>query len=73
MFPLLMPPHPQACIRSCFQEHMIQNCSCGHYLYPLPPGERYCSTRDFPDWGEGPPQWPFPVLAGGGQVDIAHD
>lgn len=40
----------QACIRSCFQEHMIQNCSCGHYLYPLPPGERYCSTRDFPDW-----------------------
>ncbi|XP_007516627.1 amiloride-sensitive sodium channel subunit beta [Erinaceus europaeus] len=40
----------QACIRSCFQSHMIQNCSCGHYLYPLPPGHRYCNTRDFPDW-----------------------
>ncbi|XP_036316015.1 amiloride-sensitive sodium channel subunit beta [Pipistrellus kuhlii] len=40
----------QACIRSCFQEHMIRNCSCGHYLYPLPPGEKYCSSRDFPDW-----------------------
>ncbi|XP_004604346.2 amiloride-sensitive sodium channel subunit beta isoform X1 [Sorex araneus] len=40
----------QACIRSCFQDHMIRNCSCGHYLYPLPRGERYCSTRDFPDW-----------------------
>ncbi|XP_055994883.1 amiloride-sensitive sodium channel subunit beta isoform X2 [Sorex fumeus] len=39
-----------ACIRSCFQDHMIRNCSCGHYLYPLPRGERYCSTRDFPDW-----------------------
>lgn len=43
---------PQACIRSCFQEHMIQNCSCAHYLYPLPRGERYCNNREFPDWGE---------------------
>lgn len=42
----------QACIRSCFQEHMIQNCSCGHYLYPLPHGERYCNNWEFPDWGE---------------------
>ncbi|XP_054570395.1 amiloride-sensitive sodium channel subunit beta isoform X1 [Eptesicus fuscus] len=40
----------QACIRSCFQDHMIQNCSCGHYLYPLPPGEKYCNNREFPDW-----------------------
>ncbi|XP_037363320.1 amiloride-sensitive sodium channel subunit beta [Talpa occidentalis] len=40
----------QACIRSCFQDHMIHNCSCGHYLYPLPQGEKYCNTRDFPDW-----------------------
>uniref|UniRef100_A0A8C7AKJ6 Epithelial sodium channel subunit beta n=1 Tax=Neovison vison TaxID=452646 RepID=A0A8C7AKJ6_NEOVI len=39
-----------ACIRSCFQEHMIQNCSCAHYLYPLPRGERYCNNREFPDW-----------------------
>uniref|UniRef100_A0A7N5KL07 Epithelial sodium channel subunit beta n=1 Tax=Ailuropoda melanoleuca TaxID=9646 RepID=A0A7N5KL07_AILME len=39
-----------ACICSCFQEHMIQNCSCGHYLYPLPRGERYCNNREFPDW-----------------------
>ncbi|XP_038523535.1 epithelial sodium channel subunit beta [Canis lupus baileyi] len=40
----------QACIRSCFQDHMIQNCSCAHYLYPLPRGERYCNNREFPDW-----------------------
>ncbi|KAK1344462.1 hypothetical protein QTO34_013159 [Cnephaeus nilssonii] len=40
----------QACIRSCFQDHMIQNCSCGHYLYPLPRGEKYCNSREFPDW-----------------------
>ncbi|MBZ3876623.1 Amiloride-sensitive sodium channel subunit beta [Sciurus carolinensis] len=40
----------QACLHSCFQDHMIHNCSCGHYLYPLPPGERYCNNQDFPDW-----------------------
>ncbi|XP_059548051.1 amiloride-sensitive sodium channel subunit beta [Myotis daubentonii] len=40
----------QACIRSCFQEHMIQNCSCGHYLYPLPRGQKYCNNQEFPDW-----------------------
>ncbi|XP_006892697.1 PREDICTED: amiloride-sensitive sodium channel subunit beta-like [Elephantulus edwardii] len=40
----------QACLRSCFQDHMIQNCSCGHYLYPLPSGEKYCNNQDFPDW-----------------------
>nr|KAF6490909.1 sodium channel epithelial 1 subunit beta [Molossus molossus] len=40
----------QACIRSCFQDHMIRNCSCGHYLYPLPHGEKYCNSHDFPDW-----------------------
>ncbi|XP_066131965.1 amiloride-sensitive sodium channel subunit beta isoform X3 [Saccopteryx bilineata] len=40
----------QACIRSCFQDHMIRNCSCGHYLYPLPPGEKYCNSQEFPDW-----------------------
>ncbi|XP_048188995.1 amiloride-sensitive sodium channel subunit beta [Perognathus longimembris pacificus] len=40
----------QACLHSCFQDHMVHNCSCGHYLYPLPPGERYCNDQDFPDW-----------------------
>uniref|UniRef100_H2NQE3 Epithelial sodium channel subunit beta n=2 Tax=Pongo abelii TaxID=9601 RepID=H2NQE3_PONAB len=40
----------QACLRSCFQDHMIRNCNCGHYLYPLPRGEKYCNNRDFPDW-----------------------
>lgn len=40
----------QACIRSCFQEHMIQNCSCGHFLYPLPHGQKYCNNQEFPDW-----------------------
>ncbi|XP_034376326.1 epithelial sodium channel subunit beta [Arvicanthis niloticus] len=40
----------QACLHSCFQDHMIHNCSCGHYLYPLPDGEKYCNNRDFPDW-----------------------
>ncbi|KAM6156348.1 epithelial sodium channel subunit beta [Rhynchocyon petersi] len=40
----------QACLRSCFQDQMIRNCSCGHYLYPLPPGEKYCNNQDFPDW-----------------------
>uniref|UniRef100_A0A3Q2H2B5 Epithelial sodium channel subunit beta n=1 Tax=Equus caballus TaxID=9796 RepID=A0A3Q2H2B5_HORSE len=39
-----------ACIHSCFQDHMIRNCSCGHYLYPLPRGEKYCNNQDFPDW-----------------------
>ncbi|XP_010621760.1 amiloride-sensitive sodium channel subunit beta isoform X2 [Fukomys damarensis] len=40
----------QACLHSCFQDHMIRSCGCGHYLYPLPPGERYCNNQDFPDW-----------------------
>ncbi|KAG3259484.1 sodium channel epithelial 1 beta subunit [Ictidomys tridecemlineatus] len=40
----------QACLHSCFQDHMIHNCSCGHYLYPLPQGESYCNNQDFPDW-----------------------
>ncbi|KAL1769433.1 amiloride-sensitive sodium channel subunit beta, partial [Sigmodon hispidus] len=40
----------QACLHSCFQDYMIHNCSCGHYLYPLPAGKKYCNSRDFPDW-----------------------
>ncbi|ELR49363.1 Amiloride-sensitive sodium channel subunit beta, partial [Bos mutus] len=40
----------QACIRSCFQEHMIRECGCGHYLYPLPHKRKYCNNQEFPDW-----------------------
>ncbi|KAK2097703.1 Amiloride-sensitive sodium channel subunit beta [Saguinus oedipus] len=29
---------------------MIRHCNCGHYLYPLPRGEKYCNNQDFPDW-----------------------
>ena len=38
---------------------MIRNCSCGHYLYPLPRGEKYCNNQEFPDWGEwaAPASW----------------
>uniref|UniRef100_A0A8C3VIZ9 Epithelial sodium channel subunit beta n=1 Tax=Catagonus wagneri TaxID=51154 RepID=A0A8C3VIZ9_9CETA len=39
-----------ACIRSCFQDHVVRHCHCGHYLYPLPPGEKYCNSQEFPDW-----------------------
>ncbi|XP_023375858.1 amiloride-sensitive sodium channel subunit beta [Pteropus vampyrus] len=52
----------QACIHSCFQDHMIQNCSCGYYLYPLPQGARYCNDKDFPDWGA----WPASVTLASG-------
>lgn len=40
----------QACLHSCFQTQMIASCQCGHYLYPLPRGQAYCNSRDFPDW-----------------------
>lgn len=40
----------QACLHSCFQTHMIYNCRCAHYLYPLPAGQQYCNSQDFPDW-----------------------
>ena len=54
-------PTPQACIRSCFQEHMIRECGCGHYLYPLPHKRKYCNNQEFPDWGEwGAPRGPAP-------------
>lgn len=39
---------------------MIQNCTCGHYLYPLPPGEKYCNNQEFPDWGEWGPRHQHP-------------
>ncbi|XP_043380323.1 amiloride-sensitive sodium channel subunit beta isoform X2 [Chelonia mydas] len=40
----------QACLRSCFQAQMFENCGCGHYLFPLPEGVNYCNSEDDPDW-----------------------
>ncbi|XP_050824547.1 amiloride-sensitive sodium channel subunit beta isoform X1 [Gopherus flavomarginatus] len=40
----------QACLRSCFQAQMFENCGCGHYLFPLPEGVNYCNNEDDPDW-----------------------
>uniref|UniRef100_A0A674K0R5 Sodium channel epithelial 1 subunit beta n=1 Tax=Terrapene triunguis TaxID=2587831 RepID=A0A674K0R5_9SAUR len=39
-----------ACLRSCFQAQMFENCGCGHYLFPLPEGVNYCNNEDDPDW-----------------------
>uniref|UniRef100_A0A8C8VIH8 Sodium channel epithelial 1 subunit beta n=1 Tax=Pelusios castaneus TaxID=367368 RepID=A0A8C8VIH8_9SAUR len=41
-----------ACLRSCFQAQMVENCRCGHYLFPLPEGVNYCNNEDNPDWGK---------------------
>ncbi|XP_063790723.1 amiloride-sensitive sodium channel subunit beta [Pseudophryne corroboree] len=40
----------QSCLRSCFQERMVEQCNCAHYLYPLPDGASYCNNQDDPDW-----------------------
>ncbi|NXP47267.1 SCNNB protein, partial [Heliornis fulica] len=40
----------QACLRSCFQNHMIEICGCGHYMFPLPEGINYCNNEDNPGW-----------------------
>ncbi|NWQ96819.1 SCNNB protein, partial [Burhinus bistriatus] len=40
----------QACLRSCFQNHMIEICGCGHYMFPLPEGLNYCNNEDNPGW-----------------------
>ncbi|NXG71858.1 SCNNB protein, partial [Baryphthengus martii] len=40
----------QACLRSCFQNHMIELCGCGHYMFPLPEGVNYCNNEDNPGW-----------------------
>ncbi|NWI42980.1 SCNNB protein, partial [Picathartes gymnocephalus] len=40
----------QACLRSCFQNHMVEICGCGHYLFPLPEGVNYCNNEDNPGW-----------------------
>ncbi|XP_071073938.1 amiloride-sensitive sodium channel subunit delta isoform X2 [Dasypus novemcinctus] len=41
----------QACLVSCFQQLMLQTCSCGYYLLPLPPGGQHCSSARNPAWG----------------------
>uniref|UniRef100_A0A8B9CVT7 Epithelial sodium channel subunit beta n=1 Tax=Anser brachyrhynchus TaxID=132585 RepID=A0A8B9CVT7_9AVES len=40
----------QACLRSCFQNHMAEICGCGHYMFPLPEGVTYCNNDDNPGW-----------------------
>nr|XP_035945634.1 amiloride-sensitive sodium channel subunit delta isoform X2 [Halichoerus grypus] len=41
----------QACLVSCFQQLMVETCSCGYYFYPLPSGAEYCSFARHPAWG----------------------
>ncbi|XP_054092794.1 epithelial sodium channel subunit delta [Callithrix jacchus] len=41
----------QACLMSCFQQQMVETCSCGYYLYPLPAGAEHCSSARHPAWG----------------------
>ncbi|NWI63147.1 SCNNA protein, partial [Todus mexicanus] len=41
----------QACLHSCFQHIMVQECGCGYYYYPLPPGAEYCDYNKQPAWG----------------------
>nr|XP_028596662.1 amiloride-sensitive sodium channel subunit delta [Podarcis muralis] len=41
----------QACLHSCFQRKMIEDCGCGYYYYPLPPGTEYCNYNKHPNWG----------------------
>uniref|UniRef100_A0A2K5RGP4 Sodium channel epithelial 1 subunit delta n=1 Tax=Cebus imitator TaxID=2715852 RepID=A0A2K5RGP4_CEBIM len=41
----------QACLVSCFQQLMVETCSCGYYLYPLPAGAEHCSSARHPAWG----------------------
>ncbi|KAM4698489.1 epithelial sodium channel subunit beta [Rhinophrynus dorsalis] len=40
----------QSCLRSCYQEKMVETCKCAHYLYPLPDGSKYCNNEEYPDW-----------------------
>ncbi|KAG8505501.1 LOW QUALITY PROTEIN: Amiloride-sensitive sodium channel subunit delta, partial [Galemys pyrenaicus] len=40
-----------ACLVSCFQQLVVDTCSCGHYLFPLPAGVEYCSSARHPAWG----------------------
>uniref|UniRef100_UPI00358FFB62 amiloride-sensitive sodium channel subunit beta-like n=1 Tax=Myxine glutinosa TaxID=7769 RepID=UPI00358FFB62 len=41
----------QVCLTSCFQMHMVRECGCGYYLYPLPPGAEYCQKNSHWDRG----------------------
>uniref|UniRef100_A0A8C0KC35 Sodium channel epithelial 1 subunit delta n=1 Tax=Canis lupus dingo TaxID=286419 RepID=A0A8C0KC35_CANLU len=41
----------QTCLVSCFQQLMVETCSCGYYFYPLPSGAEYCSYTRHPGWG----------------------
>ncbi|XP_036738603.2 amiloride-sensitive sodium channel subunit delta isoform X1 [Manis pentadactyla] len=41
----------QACLVSCFQQLLVETCSCGYYLYPLPARAEYCSYARHPAWG----------------------
>uniref|UniRef100_A0A8D0H814 Epithelial sodium channel subunit alpha n=1 Tax=Sphenodon punctatus TaxID=8508 RepID=A0A8D0H814_SPHPU len=41
----------QVCIRSCFQNSMVQRCGCAYYFYPLPPGAAYCDYSKHMAWG----------------------
>ncbi|XP_075045837.1 epithelial sodium channel subunit delta [Mixophyes fleayi] len=41
----------QACLQSCFQYKMIEQCGCGYYFYPLLPGMEYCDYNKYPGWG----------------------
>ncbi|XP_063799108.1 amiloride-sensitive sodium channel subunit delta [Pseudophryne corroboree] len=41
----------QACLQSCFQYKMIEQCGCGYYFYPLLPGMEYCDYNKHPGWG----------------------
>ncbi|XP_077837043.1 epithelial sodium channel subunit delta isoform X2 [Macaca mulatta] len=33
------------------QQLMVETCSCGYYLYPLPTGAEHCSSARHPAWG----------------------
>ncbi|XP_042334549.1 amiloride-sensitive sodium channel subunit delta [Sceloporus undulatus] len=41
----------QACLHSCFQHQMIEQCGCGYYYYPLPSEAEYCNYNKHPTWG----------------------
>nr|DBA16309.1 TPA: hypothetical protein GDO54_003714 [Pyxicephalus adspersus] len=41
----------QACLQSCFQHKLIEQCGCGYYFYPLPSGSEYCNYNKHPGWG----------------------
>ncbi|UMM42525.1 hypothetical protein L5515_018327 [Caenorhabditis briggsae] len=36
--------HPEGCHRSCFQNGLIDDCSCGDPRFPVPEGYKHCSA-----------------------------